>query len=230
MEIDLRQYHHAVYSQFGQDGVLEKIFEKIGVMNKYFVEFGSEGTDCGLGNTPNLRRSGWDGLLMNYGEWPYGTKTPKKYDVKNEKVTAETVEFLFEKYSVPIVFDFLSIDVDGEDYHIWEAIKNYYPRVVCIESNHALPGNEWMVQQHNPDHIWEGNTRFGASPLAMKELGNKKGYCLVAVCVCDLIFIRDDIADCCGTIFQHANDLSVLYKQTFPTTGYERSWDKWIKR
>jgi len=61
---DLAAHERRVYSQFGEDGVIERIFECIGTTNRYFVEFGaSDGIT--LSNTANLRLNhGWSGLLM----------------------------------------------------------------------------------------------------------------------------------------------------------------------
>jgi hypothetical protein len=70
MDLNLFQKH--ILSQWGQDGVIEKIFETIGTTNKFFVEFGSSGNDAGMGNTAYLRRSGFDGLLMDGSDRPYG--------------------------------------------------------------------------------------------------------------------------------------------------------------
>jgi len=62
---DLNNYQKRVLSQWGQDGVIEKIFDIIGTTNKYFVEFESSGNDSVMGNTDYLRRRGFDGLLMD---------------------------------------------------------------------------------------------------------------------------------------------------------------------
>ena len=69
--MDLNLYQKKVLSQFGQDDVLEQIFNTIGTTNKYFVEFGSSGNDSGMGNAAYLRRNGFNGLLMDGSERPY---------------------------------------------------------------------------------------------------------------------------------------------------------------
>jgi hypothetical protein len=99
--------------------------------------------------------------------------------IKKEFVTAENVNVLFEKYDVQQTFDLLSIDVNGNDYHIWKSLTNYTPRVVVIEYNSQIPLNESSVIEYEPNFVWDGTDYFGASLLALVNLGKLKGYTLV---------------------------------------------------
>lgn len=205
--MDLNIHQKRILSQFGQDGVLEKIFDIIGTTNKYFVEFGSSGNDSGMGNTAYLRRSGFDGLLMDGSVKPYGNDIhDKRYDVKIEFITASNINQLFEKYDVPYEFDLLSIDIDGQDFHVWNSIQ-YSPRVVSIEMNyHIEPGFD-KVMPLNDQYVWDGTEISGASITALKKLGNKKGYALVATCMSDAIFVRNDlILGDNGPLFKNINN------------------------
>jgi hypothetical protein len=198
---DLNIYQKKILSQWGQDGVLEKIFETIGTTNKYFVEFGSSGNDTGMGNTAYLRRYGFDGLLMDGYEAPYGIANDKQYDVKIEFISSSNINNLFKKYNVPNEFDFLSIDIDGQDFHVWNKLENYSPRVVSIEMNyHIAPGPD-KVMDLNDNYVWNGSAISGSSISALKKLGNKKGYSLVCTCMSDAIFVRNDL------IFNSNNEL-----------------------
>lgn len=214
--MDLNQYQNRILSQWGQDGVLQKIFDTIGTTNKYFVEFGSSGNDSGMGNTAYLRRSGFDGLLMDGSERPYNNDVnDKKYEVKIEFISTSNINQLFEKYNVPNEFDFLSIDIDGQDFHVWNHLQNYLPRVVSIEMNyHISPGKD-RVMNLDDNWIWKGNEMAGASVTALKKLGNKKGYSLVATCMSDAIFIRNDLINDLNTgdiLFKNINDETELVK------------------
>lgn len=193
--IDLNQYQKKILSQYGQDGVLDKIFETIGTTNKYFVEFGSSGNDSGQGNTAQLRRKGFDGLLMDGSERPYNNDiNDKKYEVKIEFVSSSNINQLFEKYNVPEEFDFLSIDIDGQDFHVWQAINaKYKPRVVSVEMNHHIDPGIDIVMNKDDNFVWAGYAFFGAGITALKKLGIKKGYALVATCMSDAIFVRNDL-------------------------------------
>ena len=89
--LDLARFEKKIYSQNGEDGVLQKIFTLIGTTNKYYVEFGVEdGREC---NTRILRGS-WTGLLMD------GGYEDLEINLHQEFITAENVVDLFKKYDV----------------------------------------------------------------------------------------------------------------------------------
>ncbi len=168
----LAKAEERVFSQNGEDGILDAIFEMIGTTNRYFVEFGCEdATQC---NAAYLLRSGWRGLFMDGA----GTSGNPLATVHAEFVTAENVNALFAKYEVPDAFDLLSVDVDGNDYHIWKAIT-YRPRVVVIEYNAHVGPAHALVMPYDSGFVWNGSDYFGASLRAMRDLGAAKGYSLV---------------------------------------------------
>ena len=170
---DLRRYERSVHSQGGEDGVLAQIFDAIGVENRFFVEFGAwDGRR--LSNTADLRLShGWSGLLMD------GDPERVSEVVCQEFVTAENVEALFAKHEVPHRFDLLSIDIDGNEYWIWKAIRDWRPRVVVIEYNVFFGRNVSKTMPYDPTHRWDETMFHGASLLALEKLGREKGYALL---------------------------------------------------
>ena len=147
-----------------------------------------------MGNTAYLRRRGFNGLLMDGSERPYDNYiNDKKYDVKIEFITSSNINELFKKYDVPNDFDFLSIDIDGQDFHVWNKLINYSPRVVSIEMNYHIAAGIDKVMYLDDNWIWDGGPMSGSSVTALKKLGNKKGYSLVATCMSDAIFVRNDL-------------------------------------
>jgi hypothetical protein len=169
---NLEQYEGRAYSQNGEDGVIAAIFKAIGVTNRYFVEFGCEqATMC---NTAYLLEQGWQGLLMDGA----GLSENPRAIVHKEFITADNSNGLFAKYGVPQTFDLLSIDIDGNDYWVWKAIQ-HRPRVVVIEYNAHVPPHERRTILYDPRFVWTGTDYFGASLLALKELGEQKSYTLV---------------------------------------------------
>jgi len=183
---DVSKFERNISGRDGADGIIEAIFVEIGTTNKYFVEFGS--FPC-RDNTTHLSKMGWSGLVMDGN----GTGV-----VKKEKITAENINQLFAKYSVPADFDLLSIDIDSNDYWVWKAIVWYRPRVVIIEYNSHIPPNESRSVTYDPNLIWDGSDYYGASLLALADLGTSKGYTLIG---CDKIganayFVLTELA--CG--------------------------------
>jgi len=168
---DINFFERRVFSQNGEDGILEFIFDEIGITNKYFVEFGvDDGRVC---NTKYLKeKKSWNGLMMD-------CKEDRPIYIKKEFVTAENINDLFEKYQVPHHFDLLSIDVDFNDFWLWKALENYSPRFVVIEFNSSIPPNKSKVVKYDPYAKWDKTNYFGASLLALEKLGSEKGYTLV---------------------------------------------------
>lgn len=182
----IREYKK--YSQAGQDGVIESIFNAIGVTNKFFVEFGA-GDGVHLSNTANLRlHQGWTGLLMDAAAPPYNNGL-----VQQERITIENAQNLFFKYKVPRAFDYLSIDLDGLDWWVWRSITVFWPRVVSIEFNSKFRWDESFTIRYDPDHVWDGTDYYGASLSALHRLGTRKGYQLVHIVEnLDAFFVRND--------------------------------------
>jgi hypothetical protein len=170
---DITRYERRVDAQNGEDGILEAIFAKIGTTNKRYVEFGTgDAHEC---NTRYLRRwKGWNGLWMD------AVFADRRGVVKREAVSAENIQALFAKYGVPKQLDLLSIDIDGNDYWIWQAITDYAPRVVVIEYNSTILPSESLTIPYDPNYRWNERTNYyGASLRALQRLGTRKGYTLV---------------------------------------------------
>ncbi len=172
---DLEAHAASVHSQGGEDGVLLRLFERIGVGQRSFVEFGAwDGLH--LSNTANLRlHHGWSGLLMEGSDRADGVL------VRRERIDAENVEALFDRYAVPVDVDLLSIDIDGNDYWVWSALRRYQPRVVIVEYNVFFLPEIAKTIAYDAAHEWD-KERYGlyhgASLAAFHKLATEKGYVL----------------------------------------------------
>ncbi len=190
------------FSQNGEDGVLAEIFSRIGTTNQFFVEFGvQDGLEC---NTRLLMEVlGWSGVYFepDLESFPrLSARLQNRDDVLTlcEFVTPDNVNTLFAQAEVPAEFDLLSIDIDGQDYWVWDALEGFRPRVVVIEYNAALPVEPRVVEKKGA--VLDRRTSFnfvGASLGAMRDLGRRKGYTLVhaELAGVNLFFIRDDLAN-----------------------------------
>jgi hypothetical protein len=197
----LARHAYRVYSNDDDDGIIAEVFRRIGTLNRYFVEFGAG--DGLNNNTTLLLRQGWTGFWIDAdGEKVKACRDyfrpeigEKKLTVMEAFITAENIEQLFAQARVPEEFDLLSIDIDRNDYYIWDSIHRYKPRVVLIEYNALFPPPISWVVPYDAKAWWDSTTRWGASLKALEELGKKKGYSLVG---CNLsgsnaYFVRDDL-------------------------------------
>lgn len=169
-ELHRQQVQH--YSQNGEDGVIERLLELVGVTNRFYVEFGvGSGTEC---NTRLLRERGWSGLMMDCA---YENPSIGLY---REFITAENINDLLAKYDVPESFDVLSIDIDGNDHWVWKAMSaRFRARVVVIEYNCAVPAEISVTMPYDPAFRWTGQANTGQSLLALKKLAMQQDYALV---------------------------------------------------
>ncbi|MGH8246647.1 MAG: hypothetical protein ACREUU_09470 [Gammaproteobacteria bacterium] len=198
----LSGHEATIYSQSGEDGIIAEIFRRVGVTNRYFVEFGSG--DGRENNTVLLLVAGWSGLWLEaHAEFVKTASETfqreageKRLIARQAFVTAENIEDLLRSANVPRAFDLLSIDIDRNDYWVWKAIGSYQPRVVVIEYNAVFPpGVSWVVN-YEPTSYWDGSSHFGASLTALERLAREKGYSLVG---CNLLgsnafFVRSELA------------------------------------
>lgn len=185
---DLKNYERRITeSQLGQDGVIKRIFEIIGTTNKYFVGFGERNL-VDLSNCYNLRVNGWTGLSMDIN--------PGHPLCKKELITPTNVNDIFKKYDVPYEFDFLSIDVDGLDGHIWNALE-YRPRCLSIEYNSNFPLEIAISVPNDESHIWDNYSMFyGISLGGLLKIASKKQYTLVGlVDTLDAFFVANELLD-----------------------------------
>lgn len=196
----LNHFEHRLFSQDGGDGILAEIFRRIGVTDGRFVEFGvQDGLET---NSTALLLKGWSGVWIegdsqmasaarsNMAALPAG-----RLQVVNEFITAENIEDVFSAADLPSEFDFLSIDIDGNDYWVWAAIKAYSPRVVEVEYNSTFPPDMNWVMKYDPAHQWDETMHFGASLGAFEALAKSKGYCLVGCSLAgtNAFFVRQDL-------------------------------------
>lgn len=195
----LIHHEYSVYSQNGEDGIIAEIFKRIGTTNQFFVEFGVHGVK---NNTTYLLASGWNGVWLEGTLGGTGSARRKVLDaladgqlsVKQKFLTAENIASTFQECDVPDDFDFLSIDVDGNDFWLWQALSNFKPRLVQIEYNATFSASTDWVMKYNPNHIWNETSYYGASLKALERLGSRLGYNLVG---CDFsgnnaFFVRED--------------------------------------
>lgn len=234
-----------IYSQFGEDGILLYIFSLIGTTNKKCVEIcGGRAFDD---NTTNLIiNHGWNGTFIDgneenirKGQLFYSRCADTRVwppVLLHAWVSVENINLLLRENGCVGEIDLLSLDMDGNDYWVWEAIDCVNPRVVVLEFNAALGPDLSLAVPYRPDFMTGFNDvsplyrkvrrminsvsskkvadridyYFGASLTAFVKLGKKKGYRLVG---CErfsynAFFMRSDVGE---ELFPEISSSSCFY-------------------
>ena len=185
------EHENRVYSQNGEDGIIQHIFDCIGTTDRLAVEFGvGDGQET---NTRLLAQQGWQ--CVWFDGYP-ADHVPTGVRFRRAWLTPVTLPLEFQQANVPAEFDLLSIDVDGNDYHLRESIADYRPRVIVQEYNGCYGPDEVYVMPRNDSYrwqLWEKN--FGASLLSLTHQACNLGYDLI---YCEsrgvnAFFVRSDI-------------------------------------
>ena len=186
-----------VYSQFGEDGIIEAIFEKIGVENFWCVECGAA-DGVFMSNTRRLIEQGWKSIQIEANEGQY-EKLSRLY-VTNPNVHTvckmvgasqhqPSFSDIFSAYPhLPQSFDLLVIDTDSQDYHLWNQLLDYQPRVVICEFD----------PNADPDFIPTIGGEGQAGERAIHHVALARGYQVVCKTWCNLVCVRNDLCHLLG--------------------------------
>lgn len=187
----LLQFSRDYYSQAGEDGIIEKIIALLPANDRWCVEFGAwDGLH--LSNSRHLiENRGYsavliEGSMQRFGELQRNYAANPRVLARNAFVgftAADGLDTLLVSTPVPEDFDLLSIDIDGNDYHVWKAISKYRPKVVCIEYNPTIPTEVRFTQKPDPA------LNQGSSVASLVQLGKEKGYELVCLLGYNAFFV-----------------------------------------
>ena len=199
---NLNQAEFKVFSQFGEDGIIQFLIRRARITHELFVEIGVQ--DYSESNTRFLlTNNNWHGVIIDSGDrhvrkarglvgWQYSL------DMVQSLVTVENINELLPSDPLGL----LSIDVDGNDFWLWNAVDSA-PQLVVVEYN-SLFGPEALVSvPYDPNFSWleahPSGQYHGASLGALNYLANQKGYSLVGGTTegVNAFFVRDD---CLGSL------------------------------
>jgi hypothetical protein len=192
-----------VSSQNGEDGIIQFLTRKMNIPNKTFVEFGVQ--DYGESNTRFLlRNSNWSGLVIDGSE--DHIKTIKADDIywrHNLKadcsfIDKDNINSIISRNGLQGDIGILSVDIDGNDYWVWEAIECVKPRIVICEYNSVF-GSKHKISSIYDSKFFYGDAHYsrlywGASISAFDYLAKQKGYSLVGSNTVgnNIFFVRND--------------------------------------
>ncbi|GMV54399.1 MAG: hypothetical protein AMXMBFR6_02040 [Betaproteobacteria bacterium] len=203
---DIREVGFRKYSQFEEDGILLYLFSLIKPINRTCVEIcAGNGREC---NTANL--------IINHGWWGHlfdgndsNVSAGNEFFARNRDtfihpprftkawVTAENVNELIVQSGARGPIDLLSLDIDGMDYWVWQAIAVIDPQVVVCETHNPIPPDRALTVPYDPEFVCASENYRGASLAAMCKLGREKGYRLIGThrFGFNAFFVRDGVAD-----------------------------------
>lgn len=185
---DLAAAEFKVSSQWGEDGIIEHLLAHVPVRNSIFVEFGVQ--DYTESNTRFLlRHRNWSGLVLDGSPsnialirtdpiyWRHNLKAETAF------ITRENINGLLTGHGVTGDIGMLSVDIDGNDYWVWEAITAVAPQIVIAEYNALFGATAPVSVPYDPSFqrtaAHHSNLYWGCSLAALVHLGVQKGYRLV---------------------------------------------------
>jgi len=182
--LDLSRLSPGLYAQGTEEAILGRLLERVPPTRRYCVDIGASD---GLRNSNTallLREQGWQGALVEASAHRFAQLrahygSADRVRLHHARIQPDTVDAWLAEAGVPSAPDLLSIDIDGNDYWVWQAIEACRPRIVVIEYNPYYTPPERWVMCFNPDHVWDGSTYYGASLESLYHLGQRKGYELV---------------------------------------------------
>ena len=198
--VPLKEFRTNTTSRQGEDGIIAEIFHRIGTTNKWCVEFGALNGTHDSNVWGLIHEKGWSGVLIE-ADRTYFEKLVENYkDISRATCLNLFISFegenkldvIFARTALPKSFDLLSVDIDGNDYHVWESLSEYRPQVVVIEFNPTIPNDILFVQPRDM------SVQQGSSLRALVELAKKKGYELVEVAGANAFFVEKTLAPLLG--------------------------------
>lgn len=193
-----------VFSQWGEDGIIEWLIQNLPIEHETFIEVGVGGY-LEANTRFLLVNRNWRGLIVDsHDDLKHvpGAQYYWRHDLTcgQEFVTRDNVDALFAKYGFSGDIGLLSLDIDGNDYWVLERLGSVRPAILVCEYN-AMFGDlrpltvpydsEFSITKHNNSMLY-----FGASIAAMRRVVEAKGYVFVGTNSngVNAFFVRDDLA------------------------------------
>ncbi len=177
-----------VFSQWGEDGIIQHLIRAVGLRRSTFVEFGVE-TYVESNTRFLLVNDNWSGLVIDGSEaniafikndpiyWQHNLKADMAF------ITRDNINELISRNGVHGEIGILSVDIDGNDYWVWQAIDVINPVIVIVEYNARFGPTQAVTVPYDPKFVrseaHHSMIYYGASLAAFHRLGEAKGYSLV---------------------------------------------------
>jgi hypothetical protein len=185
---DLSEVEFKVFSQWGDDGIIQYLANKINIPHKVFVEFGVEGYH--ESNTRFLlMKDNWEGMVIDGSA--KNIKSIKSQDISwrhtlhavNAFITTENINHIISNSGISGEIGILSVDIDGNDYWVTEAINAVNPVLLINEYNSVFGNERAITVPYDASFVrstaHHSNLYYGASLAALHYLADKKGYSFI---------------------------------------------------
>ncbi len=187
-QFDLKANEFRTFSQWGEDGIIQFLIRNIDIKRKIFVEFGVQ--HYTESNTRFLLiNNNWSGLVMDGSEdyinyikndqiyWQYNLKAVHAF------ITKDNINELLINNGIKEEIGILSVDIDGNDYWVWEAINVVNPAIVITEYNYRFGKDKAVTIPYQEEFVRSKGhysmIYYGTSLKALCLLANKKNYAFV---------------------------------------------------
>lgn len=212
---NLLDYKRDKYSQAGQDGIIEHIFNVLNIKKGNFVEFGAADGVL-FSNCRKLFEEGWRGVFIEankkiFSELQENYSFASNITCINKKVEINgpnCFDKIMDNYAPEIPITFLSIDVDGVDLEIFESIEKYLPLVVCLEGGKGPHPFDPRMPIYFIDKV-------GQSIKVINDVAKKKGYKILCAFQ-DIFLIKEEFSP----YFKVNEDLFRLYLDGYKAQEY----------
>lgn len=201
---DVRQAEFRVFSQWGEDGIIQYLLKHVPVERAIFVEFGVE--NYTESNTRFLLTNNqWAGLVLDGSaeNIDYIRRDPIYWatNLKAEHafITKDNINELLARNGIVGDIGLLSVDIDGNDYWVWQAIEAISPRIVICEYSSQFGATAEVTTPYDAAFVRDtahfSKIYYGASIAALCSLAARKGYSLVASNSAgnNVFFVRNDL-------------------------------------
>jgi hypothetical protein len=185
---DIQGAEFRAFSQWGEDGILQHLLRHIPISKRIFVEFGVE-TYVEANTRFLLINDNWAGLVIDGSSenidyiknddiyWRYNLKAESAF------ITKDNINDLIRRNGISGEIGLLSIDIDGNDYWVWETIDAVTPSIVVVEYNSRFGPERAVTVPYDARFFrttaHHSNIYYGASLAALCILGKRKGYSFV---------------------------------------------------
>ena len=190
----LLAYAKDITSQCGEDGIIERLIELVQPAHKFCVEFGAWDGKLYSNCNQLLMHRDWSGVMIEANEKKYrdlvatfsGNNRVKTVNRFVDFEGPNTLDNILTECEAPSDLGLISIDIDGNDYHVWKSLERFSPEIVIIEFNPTIPNDVYFIQ----DRSFEINQ--GCSLLALIFLAKERGYELAVCTTVNAFFVKKE--------------------------------------